>query len=99
MADSSATEIIPAAVSDRICNHMNKDHADAVLLYAQFFGQATAATAAEMLSVDAEGFNLTAEVEGQPTPVRITFAQPVQEAKEVHHVLVDMMKQAQGQAE
>lgn len=33
-----------ANVSARICNHMNEDHGDAVVLYAQAFGGLTTAT-------------------------------------------------------
>jgi len=29
------------AISDRICKHMNEDHASAIALYAQVFGQQT----------------------------------------------------------
>ncbi len=89
-------DLISAEVSDRICNHMNKDHADAVLLYAKVFGQANMATAAQLLAVDQTGMSLNAEVDGAPTLVRIQFEQPLQEAKDAHHVLVGMMKQAQA---
>ncbi len=90
------SDLISAEVSDRICKHMNQDHADAVLLYAQVFGHATTATAAELLAVDATGMSLTAQIEGNPTAVRVPFEQPLQDAKEAHHVLVDMMKQAKA---
>jgi putative heme iron utilization protein len=92
----SVSDLISAEVSDRICKHMNQDHADAVLLYAQVFGHASTATAAELLAVDATGMSLTAQVDGNSTLVRVQFEHPLQEAKEAHHVLVDMMKQAQA---
>ncbi|MEL6384421.1 MAG: DUF2470 domain-containing protein [Cyanobacteria bacterium J06626_18] len=91
------SDSITAAVSDRICKHMNDDHADAVLTYVQVFGNTQAATAAKMDSIDPEGMNLTAEVEGAPIPVRVKFDHPLADAKEAHHVLVDMLKQARGQ--
>ncbi|WP_204140093.1 DUF2470 domain-containing protein [Halomicronema sp. CCY15110] len=87
------SEPITAAVSDRICNHMNKDHADSVLVYAQVYGQAKSAVAATMESIDAEGMNLVAEVEGASTPLRIPFDHKLESAKEAHHVLVEMLKQ------
>lgn len=90
------SELITAAVSDRICKHMNDDHADAVLTYAQAFGNAEAATAATLDSIDPAGMNLTAQVEGSAVPVRVTFDRPLGSAKEAHHVLVDMLKQARG---
>lgn len=90
------SEAITPAVSDRICKHMNDDHADAVLIYAQVFGKTQAATAARMESIDLEGMNLAAEVEGQQVPVRVAFEAPLENAKAAHHVLVDMLKQVQG---
>jgi putative heme iron utilization protein len=91
------SETITAAVSDRICKHMNDDHADAVLTYAKVYGQETAATAAKMESIDPEGMNLTAEVNGDSVPVRVVFDHPLQNAKEAHHVLVEMLKQTKAE--
>ncbi|MDB9528236.1 DUF2470 domain-containing protein [Oscillatoria sp. CS-180] len=87
------SESITAAVSDRICKHMNDDHADAVLVYAKVYGQAESATAAKMDSIDPEGMNLTAEVDGDTVPVRVSFNHPLKDAKDAHHVLVEMLKQ------
>ena len=87
------SEAITAAVSDRICKHMNKDHADAVLTYAKVYGQQASATAATMDAIDPEGMDLTAQVDGATVPVRVTFDHPLADAKEAHHVLVDMLKQ------
>lgn len=94
--NSNSDSIFPAAVSDRICKHMNGDHAEAVLLYAHFFGQATTAEAAVMESIDAEGMNLTISHGGDRSPLRIVFDRPLADAKEAHVVLVEMMKQAQA---
>jgi putative heme iron utilization protein len=87
------SEVITTAVSDRICKHMNDDHADAVLTYAQVYGEQTSATAAKMESIDLQGMNLTAQVEGSPVPVRIPFERPLKDAKDAHVVLVEMLKQ------
>jgi putative heme iron utilization protein len=81
------------AVSDRICNHMNKDHADAVLTYVKVYGKTENASSAEMIAIDAEGMDLSAQVEGQTVPVRVPFAHPLADAKEAHVVLVEMLKQ------
>lgn len=86
-------EAITPTVSDRICKHMNDDHADAVLIYAQKFGNATAATAATMKAIDPTGMDLDATVDGQSTPVRVSFERPLADAKDAHHVLVEMLKQ------
>ena len=92
------SEPITAAISDRICKHMNKDHADAVLTYVQFFGDTQAATAATMDSLDSNGMNLTAEVEGTSVPVRVNFDHALENAKEAHHILVEMLEQARGES-
>jgi putative heme iron utilization protein len=81
-------------ISSRICNHMNQDHADAIVLYAQAFGGLADATAAEMLAIDAQGMDLNAEVNGEPVPVRIKFDHILADAQDAHHTLVDMIKQA-----
>ncbi|ESA33544.1 heme iron utilization protein [Leptolyngbya sp. Heron Island J] len=86
-------EAITPTVSDRICKHMNDDHADAVLLYAQAFGNAINATAATMKAIDTTGMDLDATVDGQNTAVRVSFERPLADAKDAHHVLVEMLKQ------
>ncbi|NES66343.1 MAG: DUF2470 domain-containing protein, partial [Okeania sp. SIO2D1] len=84
-------------ISDRICSHMNEDHADAVLLYAQKFGSYSNSTAAKMLSIDAQGMNLTAEVSGESLPIRIEFDHTLKDAEDAHHTLIDMLKLARSQ--
>ncbi len=39
---------------------MNEDHADAVFMYAQAFSDTKNTKTAQMLSIDADGMNLTA---------------------------------------
>lgn len=93
------SEIIPAAVSDRICNHMNKDHGDAVLLYAHYFGKRTDAEAAKMLSLDEKAMALEIMVNEESQKLEIPFPQVLTNPKDAHTVLVDMMKEAQGTSE
>ncbi|KAF3886295.1 MULTISPECIES: DUF2470 domain-containing protein [Nostocales] len=81
-------------VSSRICNHMNEDHADAVALYARTFGGVADVTAASMMSIDAEGMDLTAQVNGESLPVRIQFDHVLADAEDAHHTLIAMVKQA-----
>ena len=91
------SEPITPEISDRICKHMNEDHADAVLLYAKVFGNATTATAAQMESIDPDGMNLSTQVDGTSTTVRIPFDHTLQHAEDAHHTLIDMVKQARQQ--
>jgi putative heme iron utilization protein len=88
------SEAITPAISDRICKHMNDDHSDAVLVYAQVYGKATEAISAKMETIDPEGMNLSVINDSGQSQIRINFPQPLTSAKEAHHVLVDMLKQA-----
>lgn len=84
-------------VSDRICKHMNDDHADAVLLYAKAFGNVSDATAAQMLQIDANGMDLQLEG-GATTQIRIPFDHALQDSEDAHQTLIAMVKQARGAA-
>lgn len=88
------SDTFSAEISSRICKHMNDDHADAIILYTQAFGGITNATAAQMLSVDAEGMNLTAQVNGETIPVRIQFDHVLADAEDAHQTMIAMVKQA-----
>ncbi|AFY79942.1 DUF2470 domain-containing protein [Oscillatoria acuminata] len=87
-------DLISAQVSDRICKHMNDDHADSVLLYAQIFGEVTDATSATLLAIDPLGMNLTAQVGEKSLPVRVTFDHALADSEDAHHTLIAMVKQA-----
>ncbi len=90
-------DAITPAVSDRICKHMNEDHADAVALYARVFGQLPAVTAAQMQAIDPEGMDLLAQVEGSTQPVRISFDHRLQDSEDAHQTLIAMVRQARTQ--
>ncbi|NEQ27441.1 MAG: DUF2470 domain-containing protein [Microcoleus sp. SIO2G3] len=85
-------------ISDRICAHMNDDHADAIALYARVFGGAADAIAARMEKIDAQGMDLTVQTPAETTPVRIEFDHELKDAEDAHHTLIDMVKQARKQA-
>ena len=57
-----AADPLTPAVSDRICKHMNDDHAEAVLAFAKHYGGAREACTARMLAVAPEAMRL--EVDG-----------------------------------
>lgn len=85
-------EPITAAVSDRICKHMNKDHAEAVLFYATAYGNQPTATAATLDAIDPEGMTLRVVVDGAETAVRVPFDHTLAGAEDAHHTLVAMLK-------
>lgn len=85
---------ITPEISDRICQHMNQDHLDAVLLYAKIYGQVPTATNAEMISIDSQGMDLQVETDGQNISKRIEFDHTLVDAEDAHHTLIDLLKKA-----
>jgi putative heme iron utilization protein len=75
---------------------MNDDHADAVKVYAQVYGNIPAATAATMVAIDPEGMDLNTQVDGAETPVRITFDHILQDSEDAHQTLIAMIRQARS---
>ncbi len=92
MADPLTSE-----VSDRICQHMNDDHADAVALYAQVFGQVREVAQARMVQIDPEGMDLQVMAQGQDTNIRIPFDHSLTDSEDAHQTLIAMVKQARSQ--
>jgi putative heme iron utilization protein len=88
-----AADAITPEVSQRICAHMNDDHAEAVLMYAQVFGQ-VAATTAKMVAIDPLGMDMTADVDGMPTAVRIAFDHELTDSEDAHQTLIGMVRRA-----
>ena len=88
------SETITPAISDRICKHMNEDHADAIALYAKAYGNAPETETAVMDSIDPQGMNISATISGETVPVRVEFDHTLKDAEDAHHTLVAMIKTA-----
>ena len=88
------SEAITPAISDRICQHMNQDHADAIALYAKAFGNKPQTESATMDSIDPRGMNISAQIAGETVPVRVEFDHTLKDAEDAHHTLVAMIKSA-----
>ncbi|MCC0178479.1 DUF2470 domain-containing protein [Waterburya agarophytonicola K14] len=88
------SEVITPAISDRICQHMNKDHRDAIVLYAKAFGHTPQTETATMDSIDPQGMNISAHVAGEIIPIRVEFDHTLKDAEDAHHTLVAMIKVA-----
>ncbi len=86
------TETITTLVSDRICNHMNKDHSETLVTYAEFFGQVSNIKNAKMLSIDNQAMYLSINDESEK--IKIDFPHQLKDAKDAHHTLVEMLQQA-----
>jgi putative heme iron utilization protein len=89
---------ITPEVSQRICTHMNDDHAEAVLMYAQVYGQAEAATAATMTAIDPEGMDLNVMLGNEATTIRVPFERSLIDSEDAHQVLIAMVRQARSKS-
>lgn len=84
------------AVSDRICKHMNEDHADAVLLYAQAFGNRPEATQATMARIDPQGMDIQTQTGKDVEQIRVIFDHELQDSEDAHQTLIAMIRQARS---
>ncbi|OLB98675.1 MAG: pyridoxamine 5'-phosphate oxidase [Candidatus Rokubacteria bacterium 13_1_40CM_68_15] len=80
-----------------IIEHMNRDHADALVAYARFFA-GVEADEATMAAVDRLGFKLQLRQGGRRWSARIAFPREVTTAGDSRTVLIEMLTQARGQA-
>lgn len=80
-----------------IIEHMNRDHADALILYARVLGP-VAADAAEMVAVDRLGFKLRARVGDGLEGCRIGFPREVTDAEQCRRVLIEMLEDCRRRA-
>lgn len=94
MNTTNATKFFSDQQRSRILDHMNDDHADAVLNYARHFGDKTDARSAKLVDIDQESIFLEAETDAGQEPLRIQFPQPLATPDEAHVTLVVMAKQA-----
>jgi putative heme iron utilization protein len=73
-----------------IIAHMNRDHADALILYARVLG-GLPAEAAEMVAVDRLGFKLRVRAADGLHGCRIAFPREVTSAEQCRAVLIEML--------
>jgi heme oxygenase (biliverdin-IX-beta and delta-forming) len=78
-----------------IIAHMNRDHADALVLYARVFGSVDAEEAT-MLSVDRLGFRVRTRKNDEYRGVRINFTREARTPEEARKVLVEMVRDARA---
>ena len=82
------SEPITQDSSTRICNHMNKDHKDAINAYAKYYGKIKTFKSAKMTSLSPESIHL--EIDGQT--LEIKFDHILQDCADAHKTLVRMIK-------
>jgi heme oxygenase (biliverdin-IX-beta and delta-forming) len=78
-----------------ILEHMNRDHADALIAYARHFARETA-DEATMIAVDRLGFRLRLRSGDRLHAVRIAFPREIRSAAESRSVLIEMLAQARA---
>ena len=93
MSDSSQAPFSEEDVA-RMVSHMNEDHADSVLAYAQHFGQCRDATAATLIDVTADAMTLKVIVMGDEKEINIPFEHPLKSGHDAHMTMVKMSKAA-----
>jgi heme iron utilization protein len=82
-----------ADVAEGIMEHMNRDHADALLAYARHYA-GEAADEARMVAVDRLGFKLYLKSDDRRWSTRIAFPREVRTAADSRTVLIEMARQA-----
>src|SRR5499433_263599 len=96
-ADYAAARPDPLAdAATGIIEHMNRDHADALIEYARHFARESA-DEATMVAVDRLGFKLRLRSGERLSSVRIAFPREVTTAAQSREVLIAMLKQARAE--
>jgi putative heme iron utilization protein len=96
VAEYLAAEPDPLAdVADGIMEHMNRDHADALVTYARVLA-GEPADEARMVGVDRLGFKLRLRGGDRMHSVRIAFPREVRTAADSRSVLIEMLRQARA---
>ncbi|MHC5212769.1 MAG: HugZ family pyridoxamine 5'-phosphate oxidase [Planctomycetota bacterium] len=90
---------LPEAAVAGIVEHMNADHAEAVLGYARFHGRRPDATAARLLGLDARGLDLHIDTPTGGEPLRVPFREPLQAVAQAKDVLIRMAQEARTRTE
>jgi putative heme iron utilization protein len=94
--DYMAAEADPLAdIASSVIQHMNDDHADALVLMARHFG-GCAADSVRMTGVDRLGCDLQAALKEEAQGLRITFRRQARNGNEIRRVLTEMTQQARA---
>ncbi|WP_419838379.1 HugZ family protein [Candidatus Poriferisodalis sp.] len=80
-----------------IIEHMNDDHADANLMYAQVQAGLSDATEAAMVGIDRYGLTLRVATPAGPRMARVLFPEPLADADAAQSAVIDLLKVARAQ--
>ncbi len=77
-----------------IIDHMNADHADAMVAFCKAFTRATDTTAATMTGIDRYGFEMSAQTGRGPRPIRLPFPAPIATPDDARRAMVALVRRA-----
>jgi putative heme iron utilization protein len=77
-----------------IVDHMNADHADAMIAFCRAFTRATDTTAATMTGIDRYGFEMSAHTGRGPRPIRLAFPAPIATPDDARRAMVALVRRA-----
>jgi putative heme iron utilization protein len=92
-------EPLSTADVERIVEHMNDDHADAVRLFAEVYADMDSVNEAELLDLDADGMRIRVTTDNATQDIHIPFERSIQTPDDAHRVLVDMAMNARDVAD
>ena len=82
-------DTINETVSNRICNHMNTDHVNAVIAYAQYYGGLKDAKEATLVNISTE--NMLIKADGKD--LLIEFDHHLIDSEDAHKTLISMLRE------
>lgn len=85
-----------AAQAEGIVDHMNEDHADAMVLMCRAFSKAKQAEQVLMTAIDRYGFEMSVMTERGPRPVRLAFPVPVATPDSARKSLIALVQRARN---
>jgi heme iron utilization protein len=83
-----------ASHASAIIDHMNADHADAMIDFCRALTRATDTTAATMTGVDRYGFEMSAQTGRGPRPIRLAFPAPIATPDDARRAMVALVRRA-----
>lgn len=83
--------------AERAVDHLNDDHADALLEMAQALGGAPEATAARCLDADRTGLDLVVETPTGERQVRVAYEEPIEEPAGLRKATVRLAQKARAE--
>lgn len=83
--------------AERAIDHLNDDHADALLEMAQALGGHPDATAARCLDADRTGLDLLVETPTGETQVRVSYEEPIEEPAGLRKATVRLAQKARAE--